>query len=201
MHDHRLLAAAVAAAVLCTSAPVLGATTLLAGKRLVIDNRLPDDEARNKIMVAARSATLRISPPGSSGDPTCEGEGGGGGRLTVRSLTTGESHTTPLPCQNWTGRKTGSWRYNDRHLADGTCKRVEIRSERTLKAICLGRGPSVLDFDLQQGRAQHPLDVVLEVGAGPDRYCMRFGGEVKLDGSNGKKFLARESAAPAECAL
>lgn len=199
---HRsLLPAALAATVLLTSAPALAATTLLAGKRLVINNRLPDNEARNKIMVAARSESLTISPPGSSGDPTCEGAGGGGGRLTVTSLTTGESHTTPLPCQNWTGRKTGSWRYNDRHLVDGTCKRVEIRSARTLKAICLGRGPSVLDFDLQQGKAQHPLDVVLEVGAGPDRYCLRFGGEVKLDGSNAKKFLARDSAAPAECAL
>jgi len=176
------------------------ADTLLAGKRLVIDNRLPDNEARNKIVVTARSATLGISPPGSAGDPTCEGAGGGGGRLTVTSATTGESHTTLLPCQNWTGRKTGSWRYNDRHLFDSTCMRVEIRSTRSLKAICLGRGPSVLDFDLRPGEPQQPIHVTLELGTGPDRYCMTFGGVVKKDGSDGKKFFARDSAAPGACA-
>ncbi len=124
---------------------------------------------------------------------------GGGGKITVTSLTTGETHTSVLPCENWTGRKTGSWRYNDKDLIVGTCKRVEIRSTRSLKAICLGRGPAALDFDLQEGRAQQPIDVRLEVGAGPDRYCMRFGGEVKDDGASGTKFLARDSAAPTSC--
>lgn len=195
----RLLAAAMALAVCSTSTPAAAATALLAGQRLVIVNRVPDNETRNRLTVTARSEELAISPPGSAGDPTCAGAGGGGGRLTVTSLTTGETHTTALPCQNWTGRKTGSWRYNDRVLADGTCQRVEIRSTRTLKAICVGRGPSVLGFDLREGQAQHPIDVKLEVGAGPDRYCMRFGGEVMLDGANGKKFLARDSAAPSAC--
>ncbi|MBM4247395.1 MAG: hypothetical protein FJ148_27010 [Deltaproteobacteria bacterium] len=195
----RVLASAVALAALFASTQAGAAMTLLPGKRLVILNRAPDNEARNKITVTARSGDLAISPPGSNGDPTCTGAGGGGGRLTVTSLITDDTHTTPLPCQNWTGRKTGSWRYNDRFLGDGTCKRVEIRSSRTLKAICLGRGSSVLDFDLREGQAQHPIDVKLELGTGPDRYCMRFGGSVVLDGANGKKFLARDSAAPSDC--
>lgn len=199
MH-HRSYARAAAAAVLCLAmapAAAQAVDSLLPGKRLIINNRIPDDERRNKILVTARSADLSISPPGSTGDPTCAGAGGGGGRLTVRSLATGETHTTPLPCENWTGRKTGSWRYNDRFLAVGTCKRVEIRTARTLKAICLGRGPSVLDFDLRQGEPQLPIEVTLEVGA--DRYCMRFEGSGKNDGSNGKKLLARDSAAPVAC--
>lgn len=196
---NRLLATALALAVWSTATPASATTTLLAGKRLMVNNLLPDKETRNKIMFTAHSEDLAISPPGSDGDPTCDGAGGGGGRITVTSLTSGESHTTVLPCENWTGRKTGSWRYNDRRLVAGTCQRVEIRSTRTLKAICVGRGPAELDFDLREGQAQHPIDVRLEVGAGPDLYCMRFGGTIKLDGSNGKKFLARDSAAPISC--
>jgi len=176
------------------------ADTLLAGKRLMVTNRLPDVEARNRIVLSARSGTIGISEPGSTGDPTCAGAGGGGGRLTVTSATTGASHTTVLPCQNWTGRKTGSWRYNDRQLVDSTCSRVEIRSTRGLKAICRGRGPSVLDFDLRAGEPQQPIHVTLEVGSGPDRYCMTFGGTVKNDGSDGKKLFARDSVAPGACA-
>jgi hypothetical protein len=197
--QRRFLAVAVLIAVSSATAPAMAATALLAGKRLSITNRIPDNETRNTLTFTARAEDLAISPPGSNGDPTCAGAGGGGGRITVTSVTTGESHTAVLPCANWTGRKTGSWRYNDRFLTDSTCKRVEIRSTRSLKAVCLGRGSSVLDFDLREGVAQQPIDVVLEVGAGPDRYCMRFGGIVKLDGSNGKKFLARDSTAPSAC--
>jgi hypothetical protein len=190
----------LAAALLAGSSGVAHAVdTLLGGKRLVINNRLPDDEKRNRLYVSARNPTLPISPPGSAGDPTCTGAGGGGGRLTVTSLATGESHVTQLPCENWTGRKTGSWRYNDRFLTIGTCKRVEIRSTRALKAICDGKGPSVLDFDLVPGVSQNPIQVVLELGTGPDRYCMQFGGTVKNTGSDGKKFFARDSGAPAAC--
>lgn len=190
----------LAAAVLCAAQPAPAVDTLLAGTRLVIDNRLPDDEQRNRIALSARSGTLGISPPGSTGDPTCEGAGGGGGRLIFTSAATGESHTTELPCQNWTGRKTGSWRYADRQVDDGTCTMVQIRTDRSLRATCLGRGPTELDFDLQPGAAQAPIDVTLELGTGPDRYCLRFGGIVKHDGSDGKKFFARASTAPAACA-
>jgi hypothetical protein len=175
--------------------------TLLAGKRLIIDNAVPDNETRNRIVVTARDESLGIAAPGSSGDPTCAGAGGGGGRITFTSVASGESHTTPLPCANWTGRKTGSWRYRDLELDDGTCKVVQIRSTRSLHAVCLGRGPTVLDFDLRAGQPQTPITVVLEVGTGPDRYCMSFGGRVKSDGSDGRKFFAADSAAPTRCAV
>jgi hypothetical protein len=192
-----LLAAAVAA-----PAAAYAADQLVPGKRLLVVNTLPDREDRNRIILTARSADLAIAPPGSAGDPTCAGAGGGGARLTVRSTATGESHTTELPCQNWTGRKTGSWRYADREMDDGTCKTVQIRSTRTVRALCYGRGPTTLDFDLQEGTPQPPIDVTLELGAGPgaERYCLRFGGVVKNDGSNGKQFFARDSAAPTACA-
>ncbi|MEW6271871.1 MAG: hypothetical protein AB1689_21520 [Thermodesulfobacteriota bacterium] len=192
---------AIALAALAATAPSSAGAVdaLLPGKRLVIDSHA-DQEKRNRIVLTARSADLAISPPGSAGDPTCEGAGGGGARLTFTSAATGESHTTELPCQNWTGRKTGSWRYADRQLDDGTCSVVQIRSTRTIRAVCLGRGPTVLDFDLAAGERQDPIDVTLELGTGPDRYCLRFGGVVKHDGSNGKKFFARDSGAPTACA-
>jgi hypothetical protein len=199
---HRsLLGYGLAAAAMLFAPGLASATdTLLAGKRLVIDNRVPDDERRNKIIISARSEDLGIGVPGSTGDPTCDGAGGGGARLTVTSVATGASHTTELPCQNWTGRKTGSWRYYDRKLEVSTCTTVQIRSTRTLRATCLGRGPTDLDFDLVPGAAAGPIDVTLELGTGPDRYCLRFGGTVKHDGSDGKKFFARDSAAPGACA-
>jgi len=193
------LAILLAAATLGGSATARAADQFVPGMRLVITNRLPDQEHRNRLTVTGRSGSVSIQPPGSAGDPTCTGEGGGGGRLTVRSALTGETHTTELPCENWTGRKAGSWRYNDREMDEGTCKRVEIRSNRTVRALCYGRGPSVLDFDLRPGDRQDPIDVVLEVGAVPERYCMRFGGTVGKDGSNGKNFMARKSAAPIAC--
>jgi len=147
--------------------------TLLAGKRLVIGNSVPDNEKRNRIVLTARDETLAISAPGSTGDPTCAGAGGGGGRITVTSRTSGESFTSVLPCQNWTGRKTGSWRYRDNEL-DGPCQMVQIRSTRTLRATCVGRGPSVLDFDLVPGQPQAPID--------------------------GRKFFGQNSPAPGACA-
>lgn len=194
--------ALVTGAMLLGGSDVAGAATdsLLAGTRLVIENRVPDDESRNKLIVSARSDFLAISPPGSDGDPTCAGAGGGGARLTVTSATTGESHTTELPCHLWTGRKTGSWRYADRLLSASTCKMVQIRSTRMLRATCLGKGTSLLDFDLQPGQAQHPIDVTLELGTGPDRYCLRFDGRVRFDGSDGRKFMATDSPAPVACA-
>jgi hypothetical protein len=175
------------------------ADQLVPGKRLVIFNRVPDQEHRNRLTVLGKSGSLAIEPPGSAGDPTCDGAGGGGGRITFTSMTSGESHTTELPCQNWTGRKTGSWRYNDVKMLDGTCKRVEIRSTRTVRALCYGRGPTVLDFDLRQGEPQDPIDVVLELGTTPERYCMTFGGLIARDGSDAKNFMARNSPAPAAC--
>lgn len=200
MNAKLLRTGVLGAAVLLSAGAAGAADTLLAGKRLVIINKVPDNESRNSINVTVRSGSLGISPPGSTGDPTCAGAGGGGGRITLTSQTSGESYSQELPCEGWTGRKTGSWRYNDRVLVDGACMRVEIRSTRSLKAICTGRGPSSLDFDLQPGQLQAPIDVTLEVGSGPDRYCMRFGGTVKPDGSDGKKFVARDSTAPVACA-
>jgi len=192
--------ALLSGAALAAGANAHAADTLLGGKRLIIGNSAPDSEKRNRIVVTARDATLGISAPGSAGDPTCDGAGGGGARITFTSVTSGESHTTLLPCQNWTGRKTGSWRYRDTELDDSTCQVVQIRSTRTLRAVCLGRGPTLLDFDLVEGQAQTPIDVTLELGTGPDRYCLRFGGTVKADGANGRKLFASDSPAPVACA-
>lgn len=201
MHRRKLRLGLAAAAILLAPQAALATDALLAGKRLVIDNRVPDDERKNRIILSARSESLAIGLPGGTGDPTCEGPGGGGARITFTSAATGASHTTVLPCENWTGRKTGSWRYADRKLQSSTCTMVQLRSTRALRATCLGRGPTELDFDLVPGQAAGPIDVTLELGSAPDRYCLRFGGTVKHDGSDGKKFFARDSAAPGACAV
>lgn len=171
---------------------------LVEGRRLVVKNQIPDNEDRNRILVSARSGALAIGAPGSAGDPTCSGVGGGGGRITFSSATSGETHTSPLPCHNWTATR-GSYRYRDRELDDGTCKLIVIRGGRALRATCLGRGPTTLDYDLIVGQSQTPIDVTLELGSAPNRYCLSFGGLVRADGSNGKSFFARNGSPPASC--
>lgn len=189
-----LLLAAVAVAPGTTRA----ADHLVDGRRLVIKNRVPDNEQRNRVIFAARSGALALAPPGSAGDPTCAGVGGGGALLTISSARSGQSHSTPLPCQNWSAAPSG-YKYRDRELDDGTCKLIVIRDGRVLRATCLGSGPTNLDYDLQVGQSQDPIDVSLELGTGPERYCLSFGGTVRADGSNGASFFARNSPAPTAC--
>lgn len=192
------IAALLALTGLAAGARALAADHLVPGRRLVIKNQIPDNEQRNRILLSARSGALTMAAGGSGGDPTCTGAGGGGGQITFTSSASGESHTSPLPCQNWKAGR-GAYRYQDRAVADGTCKLIVLRGGRVLRATCLGRGPTVLDYDLRVGQRQDPIDVTLELGTEPYRYCMRFGGNVRADGSDGTSFFARESAAPAAC--
>jgi hypothetical protein len=192
----RLLALAVVLAL--TAAARADAAFLLGGSRLAITNKLPDDATKNRLGCLAKGLAIVVPSPGSSGDPTCIGAGGGGGSITFHSASSGQTVTSPLPCANWHSVKGGSgYRYLDRQLDDGPCRVIEIKQGRLLRALCHGRGATTLDFDLVAGQPQPPVDVSLRVGSAPQLYCLSFGGKILKDGSDGKAFLAKDAPPPA----
>lgn len=175
----------------------LAASQSVYGQRLIIKNSIPEDEARNKIVVVAKSGLIATPQPLSGGDPTCTGAGGGGATLEVTSPTSGETVTLALPCQNWgVNRRGGGFKYLDRNLTTSACRSVLVKTARGIKATCQGRGPAVLDYDLQLGVHQYPVDVVLRLGATPEVYCLRFGGFARKNGTDGKTFFATRAPAP-----
>ena len=70
-----------------------------------------------------------------------------------------------------------------------------LKNGLLMKALCQGKGPADLSYDLQEGQAQEPVSVVLTTGAA-NTYCAEFGGEVKKDGTDGRSFAAKEAGAP-----
>jgi hypothetical protein len=173
---------------------------LLSGRKLLIRNRLPDDESRNRLVFVSRDPSIMMARPGSAADPRCGF--GDGGSIEVTSPSSGETFTASLPCENWhlLGTQTSprGYRYRDPRLALGPCRRVTIAHGRMIRAKCMGRGPHLLDYDLQEGEAQPPVQVRVTTGAGV-RYCSEFGGDILHDGANAKRFFAKHSVPPTDC--
>jgi cytochrome c553 len=182
----------------------------IAGRSLLIRNKLPNNKKKNKIVLVAPDSHVAAGEIGSSADPRCAGAGGSGsgGSLTVSSQTSGQSHTTDLPCVNWTrmGKNPGAgsvpkgYRYTDKELNNGTCKVVMIKHGKLVKALCIGKGTD-LNYNLQAGQLQAPVKVVLTTGR--RRHCMQFGlqsgARIRKDGTNGKAFKATKASAPQSC--
>ncbi len=173
-------------------------------KRMLITNRLPDDEHKNKIVVISKSASIVTPAPGSVGDPRCNGapDGTVKASLTISSATSGQSHAADLPCQNWKliGKEVSpkGYRYRDKQLSTGTVKTVTWTNQKRLKARLSGKGTSVLGYDLQTGVSQDPVD--FQFIAGGSRLCMQCTGTNGRNGSDGRRFRGRECPAPAACA-
>jgi polyhydroxybutyrate depolymerase len=175
----------------------------VAAKKLFIKNKLPDDESRNKVVIIARDPGISTPPPLSSDDPRCNGDPFGTVKatLTVASTASGQSHTTALPCENWTilGKEANprGYKYSDGDLLTSTARTITWKAGVQLKAVLKGNGPSNLDYDLQLGVAQGTVAATLANGT--DRTCVvcpAFNGK---DGSDGKRYLGRNCAAPAAC--
>lgn len=190
-----------------TTTTTLLAPVPIAGKNLLIKNKLPDKEEKNKILVVAKDSEVAAGDVGSPADPRCVADGGGGmgGMLTVSSATSGQSHTTTLPCENWkrvgrdpgTGNAPKGYKYTDKKLLSGTCKSILIKNGKIVKILCLGKGPMNLDYDLQEGQEQAPVDVVLTTGTRV--HCAQFGGKINKDGTNAKVFKAKGADKPISC--
>jgi hypothetical protein len=179
----------------------------LSGRNLRIQNALPDDPTRNRLVFVSKDPGISVGAVGSDSDPRCQEHGGGdaGGRLEVESLTSGEHFVADLPCENWRlwGRDPGAgnlprgYKYMDRRLDAGPCRLVLIKPGRVLSAVCRGGGPSPVDFDLKEGRVHAPVRV--SIAAGSLVQCARFGGTVKKDGSDGESLRLSRAPRPDSC--
>lgn len=168
----------------------------LAGSRVTIKNRLPDDERRNRLNVTLQGESYWLPVPWSSSDPTIAGA-----VVRIESQTSGQVYEQILPAANWQRRGTGqakaSYRYSDRELDDGACKTVRV-SGRTVKLVCTGKGLAALGYDLVAGQPQAPLRVTVEFAPGVG-YCAEFGGAIGSDGSDGESFSAKDAPPPPTC--
>jgi len=138
---------------------------------------------------------------GSNGDPLCSGLGGGGGSLRINGGGAND-FTIDLPCPGWTtsnGSPENVYNtdYSYKDTSDATCRRVIVKHGHSVKAIC--RGPQVAYV---LGAAQGNIDVTLRLGTLPVLDCATLGPaptEVLRDGSDGRRYLARNSPDPASC--
>jgi hypothetical protein len=151
-----------------------------------------------------KSAAITIPAPGSTDDPRCNADPAGTVKatLTVSSPASGQLHSTNLPCQNW--RLIGSvsdprgYKYVDSELDDGTAKVIVWKNHAVLKATLLGRGPTILNYDLQTGVSQDP--VAVKLSASSTVICMQCNSSNGRNGSDGRLFLGEDCPPPAACA-
>ncbi|MEO8602960.1 MAG: hypothetical protein ABI629_10315 [bacterium] len=175
------------------------AATLLPTKKVQITNRLPDNEAKNKIVLSVKSASITAPAPLTPGDPRCNADpiGTVKASLVFSSATGGQTVTADLPCQNWKSIGSKTFKYRDRELDDGIAKSVTWTSGKVIKAVLSGKGTTTLGYDLQVGVSQNPVGIKFLTADG--NFCMACDGTVGHDGSDGKKFLGKDCPAPASC--
>jgi hypothetical protein len=182
---------------------------LLTGAKLLLKNKVPDDPEMNSGSWISRDAGIRAGTRGSVADPRCNGDPPGTVKATIRfaSASTGhDSGAIGLPCERWTafGPDTATnllqtgYKYKDSNRASGPCTTVYVRNGKLANAQCNGRGPTAdFPYDLVPGTSEGVVTVTLATG--PLRLCTAFPGPPASDGSDGKRFLAKNTAAPASC--
>jgi len=185
------------------SIPAGTSAALVPARKLLIKNSLPDDESKNKIVLLIKDAGVTTPAPGSSDDPRCNASPSGTVKATLAlfSNSSGHSHSTDLPCQNWTliGSTTNprGYKYRDSELDDGTAKTVIWKNGSQLKALLKGSGPSTLDYDLQVAVSEGTVGSVFT--AGSSLLCSSCPGYNGKDGSDGRTFQGKNCAAPPSC--
>jgi hypothetical protein len=179
---------------------------LCLGKKLIVKDK-GNDATKRKIVVLSKDPTLQTPAAGSPGDPRV----GGGGELRLVNPATPEDLVIPLPAGGWSplGKNPEAkigWKYLDKTLTNGPCKKVIVKAGKVLKAVCLGKNPAQpINFTLNE-TTQGALTATLTLGSG-DSYCMSFGGTVLRDWNTTAKkstkalFKAKDAPAPATCSL
>ena len=177
---------------------------LISAKKILIKDKVPDDESKRKVVLLSKDPSVGFPTPMSANDPRCNGSAVGTEKvtLTVAGAASGESHTIGLPCQNWDllGNEANpkGYKYKDKELDDGTVKVVSWKQGK-LKLVLSGKGSSTLDYDLAVSVAQGTVDVLFDnLGESLCMACAPFSGK---DGSDGKKFLGKNCPAPLTCGL
>jgi DNA-binding beta-propeller fold protein YncE len=185
------------------SIPAGTTAVLIPAKKMLIKNKLPDDESKNKIIVLSKSPSITTPALNSSADPRCNADPSGTVKATIEVSSTpgGQSLSVPLPCQNWKllGSSTSpkGYKYADPELDDGVVKLVMWKTANQLKATFFGKGATTLSYDLQTGVSQSPVQVKLTNQN--TVLCMACNGAPGKDGSDGKIFQGKDCPAPVAC--
>jgi len=183
-----------------SSTPGTVSALKVVGTKLQVKNAVPDDEFKRKIVVVSKDVAITPPAPGGAADPRCGSDPAGTvkARLRVVSVSSGESHTADLPCQNWVLRGSltnpKGYRYKDPEQNESTAKTVTWKT-RQLKATLTGKGPSTLDYDLQIGVDEAP--VAARFSSGPVTICLECTAYNGKNGSDGKQFLGKTLTCPA----
>lgn len=146
----------------------------ISGKKLLL-------KSSPKMVLLSKDALVIAGANGSSSDPRCLGDGGGGlgGSITLDDGT--NSATLPMPCANWTTNGSGTlYKFKD---PAGAPKVAKVKGG-LLKIVSPGLG----GFPVPNGAAT--IDVQVQIGS--DSYCMTFTGT-----GNGNKFLVKDAVAGA----
>ena len=133
-----------------------------------------------KMVLLSTDALVVPGAPGSSSDPRCVADGGGGSGASVELDDGTNSVTLTMPCANWVANGSGS-RFKYRDATDGwtTAKvkagRLSVRSSAAMSGLPIPSGPAT-------------VKVTITLGA--DSYCMTFSGT-----GDGSKFLVKDTTA------
>jgi len=170
-----------------------GHTTFAEGKKLSF--RRGNALGSQRLSMKSRDAAHLVLPVlAAVEDPTVSG-----GMLGVMNPDTGEADWYGLPATGWTaaskaGKKNHGFRYKDRALDNGPCRRVVV-GEGKLSAKCKG---DQITFSLDEA-TQGRLAVLFGTGPYLARYCFLFDNVRHDDGTKGV-FVADESMASSACA-
>lgn len=185
----------------CTDGSVTvnaAAASLVTGKSLALAAK-PTHPTSNAAVYASKDATLPL-PAAPAEDPRCAplGSGAPDAGATLRVVGAVTDFTIALPCANWSLNRAGN-RLTYRDRSHATCESIAMKSGN-LKAVCKGAQVAA-----NLGTAQGDVAVVLTTGgsATPRQYCASFGpatgARVVKDGSDGRRFVARDAGAPVSC--
>lgn len=175
-------------------------TRPVAGLRIVLKDK-DANPSRRKLTVVAKDEAIVPPVPGSGGDPTVHGA-----RVLLANPVTGELDEYLLPASGWVGLGTpaGSrgYKYTDKDLANGPCKKAVLRPGKLGKLVARCGG-SQMNFDLDEP-SQAALVATFQPGSDP-ALCAAFGGDVAknvgiLPGKTGL-FKSRKAPPPASCPL
>jgi hypothetical protein len=182
----------------------------LAGTRLQVTNKLPDNPEKNRGKWTAKDESVLMGEPEGADDPRCNGDPAGTVKASIRFFSDGSAGSTadtgeiPLPCEFWLpippNLTPSGYKYKDRLRAAGPCKSVQIKDGKRVKASCGGKkGVTTFPYDLVPGTDQGMVNIVLTTGS--VRYCSSIDDFNGKDGSDGKKFQGKNAPAPAQCAV
>ena len=169
----RNLTVTVIGAALFSAAHANAADQAISGKKLLL-------KSNPKMVLISKDLLVTAGANGSSADPRCVGDGGGGLGGSVKLDDGSNSVTLAMPCANWSTNGAGSlYSYKD---TAGVPKKAKIKAGLLKVVSPAGMG----GFPVPPGAAT--VDVEVQVGS--DKYCMTFSGT-----GDGNKFVVKDAVA------